>query len=294
VPPDIQTNINAIMRELNDLTQYVRQEQTRTLSGRRVLEADEDMVPMAPVDEYGEISEMDNPKFVPVEYTLRKRAGFLPLTSELLQDTDQNILAYVQDWIARKVVVTRNVLIRNVLATLDKVPVSGINDLKRILNVDLDPAISTSAIILTNQDGFHFLDTQEDNDGRPLLQPDPTNATQRLFKGRPIVVLSNRHFPTVDNKAPMVVGNLRQLVSTSGVACSSWPALARVARRGGVTRRSCGSSPVTTWSCGTRARPSTVKSRCRRDAGGGRRGPYSVHPPAPVAGSPSRRLPPVR
>jgi len=212
VPPDIQTNINAIMRELNDLTQYVRQERTRTLSGRRVLEADEDMVPMAPVDEYGEIQAMDNPKFVPVEYTLRKRAGFLPLTSELLQDTDQNILAYVQDWIARKVVVTRNVLIRNVLATLDKVPVSGINDLKRILNVDLDPAISTSAIILTNQDGFHFLDTQEDNDGRPLLQPDPTNATQRLFKGRPIVVLSNRHFPTVDNKAPMVVGNLRQLV----------------------------------------------------------------------------------
>lgn len=212
VPQDIQTNINAIMRELNDLTQYVRQEQTRTLSGRRVLEADEDMVPMAQVDEYGEIQEMDNPKFVPVEYTLRKRAGFLPLTSELLADTDQNILAYVENWIARKVVVTRNVLIRNVLATLDKVPVSGINDLKRILNVDLDPAISTSAIILTNQDGFHFLDTQEDNDGRPLLQPDPTNATQRLFKGRPIVVLSNRHFPTVDNKAPMVVGNLRQLV----------------------------------------------------------------------------------
>ena len=212
VPEDIQTNINTIMRQLNDLTQYVRQETTRTLSGSRVLEADEDMVPMALVDEYGEIQAMDNPKFVPVEYTLRKRAGFLPLTSELLADTDQNILAYVENWIARKVVVTRNVLIRNVLATLDKVPVSGINDLKRILNVDLDPAISTSAIILTNQDGFHFLDTQEDNDGRPLLQPDPTNATQRLFKGRPIVPLSNRHFPTVNNKAPMVVGNLRQLV----------------------------------------------------------------------------------
>src|SRR5690606_6456609 len=128
VPPDIQTNINAIMRELNDLTQYVRQEQTRTLSGRRVLEADEDMVPMALVDEYDEIQAMDNPKFVPVEYTLRKRAGFLPLTSELLADTDQNILAYVENWIARKVVVTRNVLIRNVLATLDKVPLAGIND----------------------------------------------------------------------------------------------------------------------------------------------------------------------
>lgn len=212
VPQDIQTNINTIMRQLNDLTQYVRQETTRTLSGSRVLEADEEMVPMAVVDEYGEIDEMDNPKFVPVEYKLVKRAGFLPLTNELLADTDQNILAYVSNWIARKVVVTRNVLIRNKLSELDKVPLADINDLKRVLNVDLDPAISVSSVILTNQDGFHFLDTLEDNDGRPLLQPDPTNATRRLFKGRPIVVMSNRHFPTVSDKAPMVVGNLQQLL----------------------------------------------------------------------------------
>lgn len=212
VPEDVQTTINTIMRQLNDLTQYVRQETTTMLSGSRVLEADEEMIPMAVVDEYGEINELDNPKFTPVTYKLVKRAGFLPITNELLADTDQNILAYVSNWIARKVVVTRNVLVRNKLGELDKVPLADINDLKRVLNVDLDPAISASAIILTNQDGFHFLDTLQDNDGRPLLQPDPTNATQRLFKGRPIVVMSNRHLPTVDEKAPMIVGNLQQLI----------------------------------------------------------------------------------
>lgn len=212
VPEDVQTTINTIMRQLNDLTQYVRQETTTMLSGSRVLEADEEMIPMAVVDEYGEINELDNPKFTPVTYKLVKRAGFLPITNELLADTDQNILAYVSNWIARKVVVTRNVLVRDKLDELDKVPLADINDLKRVLNVDLDPAISASAIILTNQDGFHFLDTLQDNDGRPLLQPDPTNATQRLFKGRPIVIMSNRHLPTVDEKAPMIVGNLQQLI----------------------------------------------------------------------------------
>jgi hypothetical protein len=50
-----------------------------TLSGSRVLEKDEDMVPFAVVDEYGEIQEIDNPKFTPVTYKLIKRAGFLPL-----------------------------------------------------------------------------------------------------------------------------------------------------------------------------------------------------------------------
>lgn len=215
VPQDIQTTINGIMRELNDLTQYVRQEVTRTLSGSRVLEADEDITPMAVVDEYDEIPEEQNPKFTPVTYKLVKRAGFLPLTNELLADTDQNILAYVSNWIARKVVVTRNSLIRNVLATLDKVTFSDLDGLKKALNVDLDPALSAGAVILTNQDGYHWLDTQKDNDGRYLLQDDPTQPGRRLFKGRPIAVLSNRHFPTVSgtpDKAPMVVGAFDQLI----------------------------------------------------------------------------------
>lgn len=212
VPQDIQTRINERMRQLNDLTQYVRQERVTTLSGSRVLEADEAMTPMVVVDEYDEIQEMNSPKFVPVTYKLVKRAGFLPITMELLQDTDQNLMAYLEDWIARKVVVTRNTLVRGVLNTLPKVSIDGINGLKEILNVRLDPAISANAIILTNQDGFHYLDTLEDNDGRPLLQPDPTNATQRLFKGRPVAVMSNRHFPTEDDLAPIVVGDLSQLI----------------------------------------------------------------------------------
>jgi HK97 family phage major capsid protein len=91
VPQDIQTRINELMRTLNDLSQYIRVETVNTLSGSRVLEKDEDMVPFAVVDEYGEIQETDNPKFSPVTYKLIKRAGFLPLTNELLKDTDQNI-----------------------------------------------------------------------------------------------------------------------------------------------------------------------------------------------------------
>ena len=53
VPQDIQTRINELMRTLNDLSQYIRVERVNTLSGSRVLEKDEDMVPFAVVDEYG-------------------------------------------------------------------------------------------------------------------------------------------------------------------------------------------------------------------------------------------------
>ncbi|MCM3761040.1 phage major capsid protein [Alkalihalobacillus oceani] len=215
VPEDIQTRIHDIMRSMNDLSQHIRMETVNTLSGSRVLEKDEDMVPFAVVDEYGEIGEMDNPKFTPVTYQLIKRAGFLPLTNELLKDTDQNILSYVSNWIAKKHVVTKNSLIIAILNTLSKKSLADMKAMKKVLNVDLDPAISLSSTIITNQDGFQWLDEQEDGNNRPLLQDDITQPGKNLFQGRPIVVVANRTLPSTGSttvKAPFIVGNFKELM----------------------------------------------------------------------------------
>lgn len=214
VPQDIQTRINEVIRSFVDLSEVIRRETVNTLSGSRVLEKDEDMTPLAVVNEFGQIGETDNPKFIGISYQLVKRAGFLPLTNELLADSDQNLIAYVSDWIGRKVVVTRNTLIAGLLSGMTPQTITDHGGLRKILNVDLDPAISASATILTNQDGFNWLDEQEDDQGRPLLQPDPTQPTRMLYKGRPIVVVANRFLPSrvaTNTFAPFYVGNLRQL-----------------------------------------------------------------------------------
>lgn len=211
IPQDIQTRINEIMRELNDLSEYITVETVNTLSGSRVLEADNTMTPFQVVNEYGQIQETDNPQFVPITYQLVKRAGYLPLTNELLSDSDQNILNYVARWIAKKHVVTKNSLITGLLLGLQPVQLQGFDDVKRVLNVDLDPAISLNATIITNQDGYHWMDTQKDQNGRYLLQDDITQPGRKLFMGRPVVVVSNRYLPTVQvegqNLAPMFIGN---------------------------------------------------------------------------------------
>lgn len=213
VPQDIQTRINEIQRQLNDLSEYVTVETVNTLSGSRVLEADNVMIPFQVVNEYGAIQEMDNPQFVPIQYQLVKRAGYLPLTSELLADSDQNIIRYVSNWIAKKHVVTKNMLIVGMIQGLQPVQLQGFDDIKRVLNVDLDPAISLSSVIITNQDGYHWMDTQVDNDGRYLLTDDITQPGRKLFKGRPVVVVSNRYLPTIQgppNLAPVFIGNGKQ------------------------------------------------------------------------------------
>jgi HK97 family phage major capsid protein len=215
LPQDIQTTINGLMRQFNDLSQYVNVQNVTALSGSRVLEKDADMVPFADVDEYGTIANTDNPKFTPISYAVKKRAGILPLTNELISDSDQNIVQYVTNWIGKKAVVTRNHHILTLLNTLTKKSLANADAIKKVLNVDLDPAISQNSIIMTNQDGYHWMDTQKDGNGRYLLQDDITQPGRKLFKGRPVAVVSNRQLQTVagtTSMAPFIVGDLKQLI----------------------------------------------------------------------------------
>lgn len=217
VPTDEQTKINELKRALNPLSALVRVENVNTMSGTRVLEKASDMTPFASVAEFAAIGEIDGPKFTQVKYAIKKFAGILPISEELLADSDQNLLAYVNGWLAKKSVATENAQILAVLKTLTKAPLTNLDGIKDLLNVTLDPTISLMSSVLTNQDGFNFLDKQKDTDGRYLLQPNPLDSTQKLLFGKPVTVVSNTVLPTDTSmastkKAPVIIGSFTDAV----------------------------------------------------------------------------------
>ncbi|ERT62388.1 phage major capsid protein [Megasphaera vaginalis (ex Srinivasan et al. 2021)] len=212
VPVDAQTKINELKRTLNPLSGIVRIENVNTLSGTRVLEATADMTPFVNVAEMAQIDETDAPTFTQIKYTVAKYAGILPISKELLADTDQNLLTYVYNWLAKKSVVTENTKIVSVLNGLSKSPVAKLDDVKKILNVTLDPALSLLSTVVTNQDGFNYLDTQKDTQGDYLLQPNPLDPTQKMLFGRPVKVVSNKTLPTDTGKAPLIIGSMTDAV----------------------------------------------------------------------------------
>lgn len=218
VPTDEQTKINELKRALNPLSALVRVENVKTMSGTRVLEKASDMTPFASVAELAAIGEIDGPKFTQVKYAIKKFAGILPISEELLADSDQNLLAYVNGWLAKKSVATENAQILAVLKTLTKSPLTNLDGIKDILNATLDPTISLMSSVLTNQDGFNFLDKQKDTDGRYLLQPNPLDSTQKLLFGKPVTVVSNKVLPTDTSvastkKAPVIIGSFTDAVA---------------------------------------------------------------------------------
>lgn len=221
IPQDIQTMINTLKRQYPALEQYVYHIPTSTRSGSRVLEKLIDIVPFAVIDEMGTINDDTNtPQFSKVTYNLTGRGGILPISNTLLQDSDQNLVNYLAGWISKKSVVTTNSLIIPKFANLTTKTLHTFEDIKHVLNVDLDPLISVGASILTNQDGYNWLDQQKDGYGRPLLQPDPTNSTRKMLFGCTVAVLSNRFFKSTTDTtvtpnvttAPMVIGDLKEAI----------------------------------------------------------------------------------
>lgn len=215
LPKDIQTAINQHKRTLSQLEPFINVTPVTTLSGYRVYEKIATMVALEELTADDEdIPETDNPKFKKISYKIRDFGGWLPVPNNLLQDSDQNIIAYLTQWFARKSVVTRNKYILEILRKGTPKAFADYKAIKKALNVDLDPMLSASAIILTNQDGFQYLDTLEDKNGRPLLQVDVTNPTRKLFAGKTIEVVGNSVLPTTEaKKAPIFAGSLTDVVT---------------------------------------------------------------------------------
>mgnify|MGYP004466800957 FL=1 len=217
VPKDIQTSIKELRRSQDALENYVNVEKVSTLSGSRVIEKYAEHTPFDNVEEESEFPDVSTPQFENIPYKIKKKGGILKVTRELLQDTAENILSYLRRWIAKKSKATRNALIINKINEMTngkEVAITGVDDIKKIFNVNLDPDIASGSIIITNQDGFNWLDTQKDATGNYILQSDPTQRTKELLFGKyPIVKMSNKTLKTTSKKVPFICGDLKEAIT---------------------------------------------------------------------------------
>jgi HK97 family phage major capsid protein len=227
VPQDIRTQIKELRRAGDALEPLINVEPVSTLSGSRVIEVNSDEVPFDNVDEAAQFPDVATPQFKNLVYKVLKKGGILKVTRELLQDTAENILGYLRKWISKKSRVTRNFMI---LAQLDTSfggaktkAIDNFDDFKDVFNVQLDPSIAISSIVLTNQDGFNWLDKQKTTDGDYILQKDPTQATKKLLFGEyPVTKVSNKvlkstvvgpaEAPT-GYKYPFYMGDLKEAIT---------------------------------------------------------------------------------
>lgn len=215
VPEDVETRIQELREAKFSLEQLVDVEAVSTMSGQRTYKTRAQKKGFSKVGEKSKISKIDGPAFSRIKYTIEKYAGYLPITNELLEDSDENLVKTILEWLADESRVTRNNLILEAINKKAKKEIDGgIKGIKTVLNKELGQAFKSTSVVLTNDDGLDYLDNLEDKNGRSLLNPDPTSSTNLQLRAGativPIRVLPNDDMKSDGNKVPFVIGDLKE------------------------------------------------------------------------------------
>ena len=221
VPEDIRTEINRYREERFSLQSLVDTEEVTTDSGRRTYQSRADYEGFAEVAEGGKITGISGPSFEVIEYTIKKYAGWLPVTNELLADSDANIANTLIAWLGEQDIATRNRLILNVMRSKSATELANLDGIKKIINVTLGSAFKDTSKIVTNDDGLNWMDTLKDTTGRYLLKPnaDPTSPIKQVLavgtRNVPIVTVPNSILKSDESVAkkrgiPMICGDVKE------------------------------------------------------------------------------------
>lgn len=228
VPEDIQTAVNHWPEAEASFLAEISEESVSTIKGARTYQKKADTEAFIDIDENGEITkEIPAPKFERITYQIQDRAGFMPVSNNLVNDSDANIMGIVTAWLGRANIATANAKIKEILNAHKNPTGAGqyettggmvtdlknIDGIKKVVTVVLGQAYKSGAKIITNDDGLHYLDTLKDQNGRPLLNPDPTDSAKLTLRCGsvvvPVSVKPNKGFESNGTKVPFIVGDLK-------------------------------------------------------------------------------------
>lgn len=227
VPEDIQTKINKLREATFNLAQLVSQESVSAETGSRTYQKKHKKVGFSKIGEKGHITATEQPQFFRLSYSIAKYGGFMPVTSELLDDSDANITNVITEWLADESRVTRNKLVIDALERgkgktdandPKRTAFKNIGGITKILNITLGSAYKGTSKIITNDYGLQLLSELTDSNGRALLNPNPSDPMKmQLAAGAtvvPVEVIPANELENVIIKtksyAPFIIGDLKE------------------------------------------------------------------------------------
>ena len=214
IPEEVVTPVLELKNSKYNLAQYATVKTVSTGSGHYPIAKRNNTAVLATKEELADIADVDANMFEDVQFDVKTRAGKIALSNEVVDDSAVDIVSEVKGQLQKLVDNTDNQNIMKVLTsdTFKKETATTTDDLKKIFNVDLDPALNK--MWLVNQSGFNYLDTLKDNEGRYLLQPNPTAASGFTLFGAPVVMISDTVLPNnSDGSFPMIAGDISEAVA---------------------------------------------------------------------------------
>lgn len=206
IPEDVNVEIRELRRSYVSAKDLVTVIPTDVLAGSFNFESGAPTGLIA-FDDGDDVPNGGEPSFTPTKFAIAFKGSIIPVSNILAIAEKAGLLAYLNRWFIKNAIISEN---KDIFAELAEgkaaKALTGLADLKSSINVDLDPSCLIGGVIVTNQTGFDLMDTETDENGRGLLQPDPADDTKKKFKGLPIKVFPDAILANVEGKAPVFYG----------------------------------------------------------------------------------------
>lgn len=162
---------------------------------------------MVSVEELEKNPALAKPEFTSVDWKVKTYRGAIPLSQEAIDDADVDLLSIVAEAANQIKVNTTNKAIATVLKDFEAKSAANLDEIKHILNKDLDPAYNVSFVV--SQSFYQKLDTLKDKNDRYLLQDSITSASGKEFLGHPVFVVSDATLGA-DGEAHAFIGDIQR------------------------------------------------------------------------------------
>ncbi|KKI52950.1 Phage capsid protein [Staphylococcus equorum subsp. equorum] len=208
IPEDIKYTPEVLPETFVDLKKFVNVQPVTTASGSHPIlnPAQETMVS---VEELAKNPELASPKFTDIDYKVKTYRGQIPVSQEALDDSEANLANIIAKNNARQAVNTTNKYIADVMKSFAAVDTANLDDIKAIINVEIDPAYNLSLVV--SQSFYQALDTLKDKNGQYLLKQDITSPTGTVLFGRPVFIIKDELFGAKGDKKAFI-GDLNYAV----------------------------------------------------------------------------------
>lgn len=226
VPQDIQTRINRFNEVTFDFSDYITVEPVDTNAGSRVYATKANDFAFQQVSETGEIPLTALPQYQQITYSIKDYGGIVPVSRNLMSDSDQNITNEIVMWLAKGRRGTINSKVITIIKQNAVKDVASLDDIRSLLISELGGAYNTSSAIYTNDDGIAWLANLKDENDREYLTYNPTEpAKMQIAIGARVVPVVNipnsvlastsvTNNGTVTTTIPMFIGDLK-----AGITC---------------------------------------------------------------------------
>ena len=206
IPESILYNPENEVKSVTDLAKLVTQFAATTASGKYPV-LKRATARMNTVEELAKNPDLAKPEFEEVDWKVSTYRGAIPLSQESIDDSAIDLTSLVANNAQEQKVNTTNYAIANVLKSFTAKTVAGgsVDDIKHILNVDLDPAYNK--VIIASQSFYQYLDTLKDKNGQYLLHEAITDGSPWMLLGVPVTVVEDELFGAA-GEAHAFIGDL--------------------------------------------------------------------------------------